>query len=270
MMKTIVLANHKGGCAKTTVALNIAVTLASTGSRVLAIDLDPQGNLSAACGVDLEELEETRHTSLRLMLDDHGDYSEYATTVRPRMSLIPCCLDDEAEAIVSATDSRELLLKEKVEPALPNFDYCVVDTPPSLGIPTLNALAMSDLTIVPIDTGLFALLGIKQLLRKVTRISRKLSPEMQIMALSTKFTSRQKLDREVRDKVITRFGEDYVLQTTIPRLVAVEEATSMLKSVIEAHPESPASFAFRKLVKEIKEVLGDEEVRPEASLRDAR
>ncbi len=269
-MKTITIANHKGGCAKTTVAMNIAATLASTGSRVLAIDLDPQGNLSAAFGTDLEELEETRRTALRLMLDEKGDYTEYTVPVRARLDLIPCCLDDESEAIILAADSRELLLKEKLEPAQANYDYCVIDTPPSLGPPTLNALAMSDLTIVPIDTGLFALLGIKQLLRKVTRISRKFSPDMQVMALSTKFTSRQKLDREVRERVITKFGEDYVMQTTIPRLVAVEEATSMLKSVIEAHPESPASFAFRKLIKELREVLGDEEVRPEAARRDAR
>jgi chromosome partitioning protein len=269
-MKTIVLANHKGGCAKTTCVMNVAATLASSGSRVLAIDLDPQGNLSAAFGIDLEELEETRRTALRLMLNDQGDYSEYVAQVRPRLDMIPCCLDDEAEAVVMAADSRELLLKEKMEPALANYDYCVVDTPPSLGVPTLNALAMSDLTIVPINTGLFALLGIKQLLRKVTRISRKFSPEMQVMALSTQFTARQKLDREVRERIITRFGEDYVLQTTIPRLVAVEESTAMLKSVVEAHPESPAAFAFRKLVKEIREVLGDEESRSEKAIRDAR
>lgn len=269
-MKTIVIANHKGGCAKTTVGFNVAATLASSGSKVLAIDLDPQGNLSAAFGTDLDELEETRRTSLRLMLDPLGDYSEYISQARVRLNLIACCLDDEAEAIVSSKDSRELLLKEKLEPALPNFDYCVIDTPPSLGIPTLNALAMSDLTIVPINPGLFPLLGIKQLLRKVTRISRKFSPEMQVMALLTKYTSRQKIDREVKEKVIGRFGEDYVFQTTIPDLVAVEEATSMLKSVVEANPESPASFAFRKLVQEIKEVLGDEEVRTEVARRDAR
>lgn len=269
-MKTITLANHKGGCAKTTIAMNIAATLASSGSRVLAVDLDPQGNLSAAFGVDLEELEETRRTSLRLMLDEKGDYSEYTMQVRPRVQIIPCCLDDEAEAVIGAADSRELLLKEKLEPAQDNYDYCIIDTPPSLGIPTLNALAMSDLTIVPIDTGLFALLGIKQLLRKVTRISRKFSPDMQVLALSTKYTARQKLDREVRDRVISKFGEDYVMQTTIPRLVAVEEATSMLKSVPEANPESPASFAIRKLTKEIREVLGDEEVRTEVAFRDAR
>jgi chromosome partitioning protein len=269
-VKTIVLANHKGGCAKTTVALNLSIILASTGAHVLAVDLDQQGNLSAALGVDLEELEEHRKTAMRLMLDGHGDFSAYVFNARPRLDLIPCCLDEEAEAIIFAADSRELLLKEKLEPAQPNYDYCIIDTPPSLGIPTLNALAMSDLTVVPINTGLFPLLGIKQLLRKVTRISKKFSPGMQITALSTKYTARQKIDRQVRERVISRFGEDYVLQTTIPDLVAVEEATSMLKSVVESAPESPASFAFRKLVKEVREVLGDEEVRTELARRDAR
>lgn len=269
-MKTITLANHKGGCAKTTTTLNVAVTLALTGSRVLAVDLDQQGNLSASLGVDLEELEESRRTSMRLMLDPAGDFSHYTVNTRPRLDLIPCCLDDEAEAIITASDSRELLLKEKLEPAHPNYDFCVIDTPPSLGIPTLNALAMSDLTIVPIDTGLFALLGIKQLLRKVTRISRRFAPEMQVMALSTKYTGRNRVDRVVRENVVARFGEDYVLETTIPDLVAVEEATITKKSVVESAPESPASFAFRKLVKEIKEVLGDAEAEQQGTKRVSR
>jgi chromosome partitioning protein len=258
-MKTITLANHKGGCAKTTVCLNLAVALAAKGSRVLAVDLDQQGNLSAALGVDLEELEESKHTSLRLMLDLVGDFSQYTANVRPRLDLIPCCLDDDAEAIITASDSRELLLREKLEPAQSLYDFCVIDTPPSLATPTLNALAMADLTVVPIDTGLFALLGIKQLLRKVTRISKRFAPDMQIVALSTKYTSKNKVDRAVREQVIARFGQDYVLETTVPELVAVEEATVRKMAVMENSPESPASFAFRKLVKEIKEVLGDAE-----------
>ena len=269
-MKTISVANHKGGCAKTTVCMNLAVTLALGGSRVLAVDLDPQGNLSAGFGVDLEELEDTRRTSLRLMLDPGGDFSEYLVRVRPRVDLIPNCLDDEAEAIIMAADSRELLLKEKLDPAARQYDYCVIDTPPSLGTPTLNALAMADLTLAPIDTGYFALLGIRQLRRKVARISKKFSPDMQFLALSTKYTAKRKLDQTVRQKVIERFGEDYVLETVIPKLVAVEEAPTLEKAVVESHPESPASFAFRKLVKEIKEVIGDEDSRPEAAIRDAR
>ena len=216
-MKTITLANHKGGCAKTTTALNLAVALAARGSRVLAVDLDQQGNLSAALGVDLEELEEAKRTTLRLMLDSHGDFSQYTVNVRPRLDVIPCCLDDDAEAIITASDSRELLLKEKLEPAQSQYDYCVIDTPPSLATPTLNALAMADLTVVPIDTGLFALLGLKQLLRKVTRISKRFAPEMQIVALSTKYTAKNKVDRAVRDDVISRFGKDYVLENHYPR-----------------------------------------------------
>jgi chromosome partitioning protein len=268
-MKTIVLANHKGGCAKTTTTLNISVALALSGASVLAVDLDQQGNLSASLGVDLESLEETRRTSLRLMLGQ-DDYSQFTVKVRPRLDVIPCCLDDDAEAIITASDSRELLLKEKLEPAYKNYDYCVIDTPPSLGTPTLNALAMSDLTIVPIDTGLFALLGIKQLLRKVTRISRRYSPEMSVMALSTKFTARNRVDQTVRENVIIRFGKDYVLETTIPELVAVEEATIGKRSVLESSPESPASFAFRKLVKELKEVLGDEENQQAGTKRQSK
>ena len=92
-MKTIVIANHKGGCAKTTTALNIAVALAAKGSRVLAVDLDLQGNLSAALGADLAELEELRKTAHRLMLDPVADYSEYVIKSRPRLDLLPSSLD---------------------------------------------------------------------------------------------------------------------------------------------------------------------------------
>lgn len=111
---------------------------------MLAVDLDPQGNLSAVFGVDLEELEDTRRTSMRLMLDPQGDFSEYVMQARPRVSIIPCCLDDEAEAVITAADSRELLLKEKLEPATTGFDYCVIDTPPSLGTLSQEHAALTD------------------------------------------------------------------------------------------------------------------------------
>jgi chromosome partitioning protein len=269
-MKTITLANHKGGCAKTTTALNLAVALAAKGSRVIAVDLDQQGNLSAALGVNLEDLEDAKRTSLRLMLDPTGDFSQYIQNVRPRLDILPCCLDDDAEAIITASDSRELLLREKLEPAQGHYDYCVIDTPPSLATPTLNALAMADLTVVPIDTGLFALLGLKQLLRKVTRISKRFQPEMQIVALSTKYTAKNKVDRAVREDVIARFGKDYVLDTTIPELVAVEESTVRKRAVTEFAPESPAAFAFRQLVKEIKEVIGDAATEATESKRSSK
>lgn len=100
-MRVICISNHKGGCSKTTVALNLAVTLSATGSRVLTVDLDPQGNLSASLGIDLEDLENTKRTAHRLMLDEQGDYSNYVVNMRPRLDMIPACLDADAEQKLS-------------------------------------------------------------------------------------------------------------------------------------------------------------------------
>jgi chromosome partitioning protein len=271
MAKVIAIANHKGGVGKTTTALNLAVALAMSGKRTLAIDLDFQGNLSASLGVDLEDLEERRKTAHRMMLDEKGDYSNYLVNVRPRLELLPACLDSDAEKLLEAQEiSKELLLRERLQPAESHYDYCVIDTPPSLRAPTLNALAMSDLTIVPIESGIFALLGLNQLLRTVGKIRRTHCPDMLIMALSTMFSSRQNLDKDVRQRVIGKFTEEYVLSTTIPRAVAIGEANADRKAIVELSPESPGGFAFKKLVHEIKQVFGDEQETKRTNKRQSR
>lgn len=258
-MQVICLANHKGGCSKTTTALNLSVAAAKSGSRVLAVDLDPQGNLSASFGVDLAEIEESHLTSHRLMLDERGDFSTYLRNVRPRLDVVPACLDADAEALLDGQAvSRELLLKQKLAPALPSYDYCIIDTPPALRTPTLNALAMADLTIVPIESSMFALLGLTQLLRTIAKVRSAHQPNMLVMALSTMFTARQNLDRTIREKVVQKFTEDFVFQTTIPRAVAIGEATATLQAVVESAETSPGAFAFRKLIQEIKEILENE------------
>lgn len=258
-MKTITIANHKGGVAKTTTALNLAVVLAHQGSRVLAVDLDPQGNLSLSLGADLQELEETHRTSHRLMLSDRDDFSSYATQARPRLDLLPACLDHDAESmLLGQRVAGELLLKQKLAPAQRVYDFCVIDTPPSLQTPTLNALAMSDLVIIPIETSMFALHGISQLLRTIGQVRRIHAPHQIIMALSTLHNARQKLDRDVREQVLAKFGGEFVFNTTIPRLVAVGEATAQLQAVVESQPESAATFAFHKLVSEVFKVLVEE------------
>lgn len=264
-MKTIVFANNKGGCGKTTCALNVAVALANKGFRILAVDIDPQGNLSAALGADLNSLDDPedtlyRRTSLRLLLDAQADYSNFLLSARRRLDLIPAVVDDDAKKLLEAYDvSRELLLKEKLAAARNVYDYCVVDTPPDTGAPTLNGLAMSDLTIVPINAGKFGLVGLNQLLRKIAKIRMSSAPNMMVMALSALFVQRELLHQQTRQTVLNKFSEDFVFQTTIPRLAAIEQASSNNKSVMEYEPESQGAFAYLKLVAEILEVFGDEQ-----------
>lgn len=270
-MKTICLANHKGGCAKTTTALNLAVALAQKGARVLAVDLDPQGNLSVALGANLAELESTKRTSLRLLLEPEHDYSDYLISTRPRLDLLPCCLDAEIKtALDSLSFSRELKLKRKLEVAQSDYDYCVIDTPPALEVPTLNGLVMADLVIVPVETSLFALVGLTQLLTTIAGVREEHQPQQLVMALSTIHTARQVLDRELREKVIERFTSDLVFETCIPRTIAIGEATASRRAIVEADPSNAATFTFFKLIAEIKELLNEQPQTSRANKRESR
>lgn len=263
-MKTIVLANHKGGCAKTTTVLNLAIVLANQGSRVLAVDLDPQGNLSVALGADLKELESTRCTSHRLMLDSRGDLAAYLMRARPKLDLIPACLDHDAETLIEGQPvSRDLLLKTKLSTVRSGYDYCVIDTPPSLRAPTLNALAISDMTIIPIESSMFALVGLTQLMRMVAAVRKAHAPKMIIMGLSTMHVARQTVDKEVRLQMEAIFKSN-VFETRIPRAAAVNAATGMGKSVFETDIASPAALSFFNLANEIRERFDDEKVGLEA------
>jgi chromosome partitioning protein len=259
-MKTIVLANHKGGCAKTTTALNLAIVMATQGARVLAVDLDPQGNLSVALGADLQELESTRCTSHRMMIDSRGDVAAYLMRARPKLDLVPACLDHDAETLIEGQPvSRDLLLKNKLLSARGGYDYCVIDTPPALRAPTLNALAMSDMTIIPVESSNFALVGLGQVMRMVVAVRKAHSPKMIIMGLSTKYKARQTVDREVRAQM-EGFFKSNIFETWIPDAAAVNQATGIGKSIYETNIASPAALAFFNLANEIRERFGDEKV----------
>lgn len=256
-MKTIAIANHKGGCAKTTTCFNVSVLLASQGARVLVADLDPQGNLSSAFDVDLQELEQTRMTTHRLMLDRSGDPSAYLIHARPKLDLIPACLDHDAETLLEGAHvSRELLLKARLASLSRRYDYCVLDTPPALRVPTLNALAMADLTIIPIESSSFALVGLTQLMKAIAQVRAAYSPKMIIMALSTMHVARQNLDRHIRTTIESHFSSN-VFETFIPRTVGVSQAIASGQAINEADLFSPAAKAYKDLVVEIRAWLGE-------------
>ena len=263
-MKSIVFSNHKGGAAKTTSALNVAVVLAAQGSRVLAVDLDPQGNLSVTLGADLEELEINRRTSHRMMLEQNVDISNYLKRARPRLDFIPACIDYDAEGLIETYRvSRERLLRNRLQEVSKAYDYCIIDTPPSLHAPTLNALAMSDMTVIPVDSSSYALVGLRQMLRMVTAVRRAHAPKMMFMGLSTKYKPRGVIDRSVREQLAVIFKTN-LFDTWIPDAAAVEKATAIGKSVFETEIASPAAMAFFNLCNEIRERFNHEKVGPEA------
>ena len=262
-MKTIVFSNHKGGAAKTTTAFNVAINLAMQGSRVLAVDMDPQGNMSVAMGADLEELEINRRTSHRMMLEQNTEISNFLLRARQRLDYIPSCVDFDAKGLIETFNiSRDLLLRNRLQEVSRAYDYCVIDTAPNLDAPTINALVLSDMTIIPVDSSHFALVGLRQMLKTLTAIRRAYVPKMMFMGLSTKFKPRGVVDRGIREQLLAIFKTN-LFETTIPDSASVEKATAVGKAVIETEVHSPASIAFFNLTNEIRERFNDEKVGPE-------
>jgi chromosome partitioning protein len=251
------LANAKGGCGKSTVAFNLAVCFARKGYRTLAIDLDQQGNLSGALGVDLNKLKLTTH---RLLIDEQADISLFLIESRPRLKLLPNTIDIVADDLLEAKKvNRDLLLRSKLQPVLRNFDIVIVDTPPAMRAATLNGLAVADATIVPVDSSFFALLGLNQLLQVIADIRDAHQPNMVLRALTTLFNRRQNLDKQIRRQVEDFFGPNLVLQTPIHKSVGIVEATMLQKAPIEYSPATSGAFDFNKLTQELIEDIADEQ-----------
>jgi chromosome partitioning protein len=249
--------NAKGGCGKTTVALNLAVCFAKAGYRTLAVDLDQQGNLSAGLGVDLNKLNSTAH---RLLINEVPEINRYLIEIRPQLKLLPNSIDIEADDLLEAKKvSRELLLRRQLKPVLADFDVILIDTPPAMRAATVNALVVADSVIIPIDSSSFALLGMNQLLKTIAAISETHNPSLRILVLTTMFNKRQNLDKIIRQQVEDFFGQSLVLESIIHRYVGVAEATAMKKGVVENSVASSATFDFMKLFNELKREMNYEQ-----------
>jgi chromosome partitioning protein len=257
MAHIFTLANAKGGCGKTTVALNLSICFAKSGYRTLAVDLDQQGNLSAGLGVDLNKLNSTAH---RLLVNEVPEIGRYLIKVRPQLKLLPNSIDIEAEDLLEAKKvNRELLLRRQLKPVMAEFDAVIIDTPPAMRAATVNALVVADIVILPIDSSSFALLGMNQLLKTIAAISETHNPSLKILVLTTMFNRRQNLDKLIRRQVEDFFGQSLVLESIIHRYVGVAEATAMKKGVVENPSASSATFDFMKLFNELKQEMKNEQ-----------
>jgi chromosome partitioning protein len=249
--RIMTIANQKGGVGKTTTAVNLAASLSQHGNRVLVVDLDPQGNASTALDVD----HHVEVASVYNVLVDEDPLSEIVVEVEgmPGLYCAPATIDlAGAEIELVPLVAREGRLSRSIEQLdKTNFDYVLIDCPPSLGLLTINALVAADEVLIPIQCEYYALEGLEQLLRTVELVRGHLNATLKISTiLLTMYDGRTRLATQVADDVRSHFG-DVVLQTIIPRSVRVSEAPSYGQSVITYDPASSGAVAYSEAAREL-------------------
>jgi chromosome partitioning protein len=252
--RTVCVANQKGGVAKTTTSVNLAVGLALRGHRVLIVDVDPQSNATTAVGLDHRRVPRSTYD----LLARGAPFEDVVQRTPTRnLDVVPASLDlAGAEIELVGSIARERKLIEALEGHLDDYELVFLDCPPSLGLLTINALVAAQDLIVPVQCEYYALEGLGQLLGTAERIRRALNPELRIVGLLlTMYDARTKLSSQVADEVRSHFGA-LVLKTVIPRSVRISEAPSYGESVLTLDPSSRGAVAYRLLAIEIEERFG--------------
>ena len=247
--RVMAIANQKGGVGKTTTAVNLGAGLAELGYRVLVIDLDPQGNATTGLGINPRNLESSVYDVM--MHDVPLDDCIEPTSLR-NLFVCPATIDlAGAEIELVPAFSRELKLRRALEPVLEDFDFVVIDCPPSLGLITVNALAAATEVVVPIQCEYYALEGLGQLLRNVKLVQTNLNPRLEVSAIVlTMFDARTKLADQVAGEVRAHFGPK-VCRNIVPRTVRLSEAPSFGQPIVVFDPTSRGAIAYRELAKEV-------------------
>lgn len=248
-MGTIIsIINQKGGVGKTTTAVNLSAYLADKGKKTLLIDEDSQGNSTSGLSRSV-----TFDKSLYdVLLNDTSPGEAVVKTAVRKLHLLPASIDlAGAEIEIAPLAERESLLKRKIEPLREQYDYIIIDCPPSLGLMTLNALVASDSIIIPIQAEFYALEGLSQLVKTVQVVSRRMNPRLHILGiLLTMFDGRTNLSLQVAEEVKKYFGSK-VFRTVIPRTVKLSEAPSFGEPVLTYAPKSKGAEAYKKLSREV-------------------
>ncbi len=244
--KVIAFANQKGGVAKTTTTLNLAVAFAEAGHRVLAIDMDPQGNLTMSQGIDPDSVEKSMYD----VLVSHIPIRE---VIRKREVDVACASIDlaGAEIAMSTQIGRERSLEKALRPVLEDYDFVCIDTPPSLGLLTINALTAADKVIVPVQCEYLSMRGLVQLQNTMSMIRQELNPDIEIEGiLPTLVDSRTVHAKEAIEILEENFGER-VFATRIKKTIRFAEAPVKGTSVLKYDPDGVAANSYRELAKEV-------------------
>ncbi len=249
MSRVIAIANQKGGVGKTTTAVNISACLATLNRKTLLIDIDPQSNATSGIGVDPRGVSCSIY---HVMMDGVAISSAIISTELEFLNLVPSNFDlVGAEVEMVSLIARENKLKTAIKPVRDQYDYIIIDCPPSLGLLTLNSLTASDSVLIPVQCEYYALEGLGQLLETISLVVDNLNPNLQIEGiLLTMQDKRIKLADQVISEV-RNFFKGRVYNTIIPRNVRLSEAPSFGKPIIIYDPRSSGAKAYMKLTKEI-------------------
>ncbi len=247
--RIIAIANQKGGVGKTTTSVNLGASLAELGYRVLVVDLDPQGNATTGLGINARNLQASVYD---VIMTNAAIEDCVEPTSLKNLFVAPATIDlAGAEIELVPAFSRELKLRRALEEVRDEYDYVLIDCPPSLGLLTVNGLAAADDVIVPIQCEYYALEGLSQLIRNVTLVRTNLNPKLDVRGIVlTMYDARTKLADQVEQEVRDHFGRR-VYQTVVPRTVRLSEAPSFGQPIIVFDSTSRGAVAYRELAKEV-------------------
>lgn len=245
----IALANQKGGVGKTTSSVNLSSSLAFLGKKVLLVDIDPQGNASSGVGVNKGEIE---HCIYDVLVDDVAIQDVLQKTDLDNLNVIPATIQlAGAEVELVPAISREIRLKKAIGSIRDDYDYVIIDCPPSLGLLTLNALTAADSVLIPVQCEYYALEGLSQLLNTIRIVQKHLNEDLQIEGvLLTMLDARTNLGIQVIEEV-KKYFQNKVFNTIIPRNVRLSEAPSHGKPILLYDAKSKGAEVYLELAKEV-------------------